>query len=702
MLSEKNGTNHPLFIHPGHPWPLGSSITKRGVNFSVAAPNATEIQLVLFKNETDQEPNQIIPLKSINKSGEYWHIEIEGLGEGCLYGFKVFNSDNHNISNASNKILLDPCARAIGGWNTYNRNKCMGTQDNKDSCLKSIVCERNEFDFNSHPRPKHKWENTVIYELHLGGFTKGKESNISLELQGTFLGLKEKIPYLRDLGITTIELLPIFSFDISDAPYGKQNFWGYSPINWFTPHNRYVAGNNPLLARNQVRDLVAACHDNEIEVILDVVYNHTSEGGKNGPIISWKGFGDDIYYHKNEKSEYLDVTGCGNTIAANHPIVRKLIIESMKCWTIELGIDGFRFDLGVALTRGKDLMPLENPPLFEEIEAEPEFSEIKLISEPWDCGGLYKIDNFPARKVSTWNGHFRDDIRKFWKGDKSSTWPLKSRLNGSQDIYNLKESTHFSINFITSHDGFTLNDLVSFNAKHNYANGEGNRDGENHNNSWNHGIEGPTNDNKLILLRNRQKRNMMTTLLLSPGVPMLLMGDEFNRSQGGNNNTWCQDNPLGWMIWDHLSCDHQMQQFVQKVLRLRKNFPELFSPKKVFHDYQTNTKDTQDYFSIRWHGIKLNNPDWSNWSHTISYSIHDCNQLALAWIALNSYSKPMKFEIPETESEWVEHINTSYTNHEDLTLKTLPKGQKDIEVINKSLVVALSKEYSERILASSS
>ena len=299
------------------------------------------------------------------------------------------------------------------------------------------------------------------------------------------------------------------------------------------------------------------CHKNGIEVILDVVYNHTTEGDKNGPTISWKGFGESTYYHKNKQDEFLDVTGCGNTIAANHPIVRHLILESIRCWSNELGVDGFRFDLGIALSRGKDLAPLDLPPIFEEIESDPLLTDLKLISEPWDCGGLYRLSDFPAKRISTWNGHFRDDLRRFWKGDKNSTWPLKDRLVGNPGIYkDSKDSVKKSINLITSHDGFTLADLVSFNKKHNLSNGESNRDGENHNNSWNHGFEGPSTNQEIKELRLRQQRNLFSSLLLSPGVPMILMGDEVGRSQGGNNNAWCQNSPIGWMIWNHEDCDN--------------------------------------------------------------------------------------------------------------------------------------------------
>ena len=441
MLQKKDGTHSCSPFLKGKPWPLGSSLTPRGVNFAVTATDASKIELLLFSNEDSKEPNTIIDLNKSNHNNNYWHIEVTGIGEGTLYAYRVFRDSNLD-QNISKKILLDPCARAITGWNSYKRSSCVGNINNINSCLKGIVCEREEFDFISHPRPQHKWSNTIIYELHVGGFTKNPKANVSSSKRGTLIALKEKIPYLKELGITTIELLPIFAFDPSDAPLGRKNFWGYSPINWFTLHHEYILGDNPLEARNQIRELVAECHDNNIEILLDVVYNHTSEGNQEGPFISWKGFADYMYYHRNKKGEYLDVSGCGNSIAANSPMAKKLILESMKCWSRELGFDGFRFDLGVALSRGKDLVPLENPPLFEDIESEPELCGLKLISEPWDCGGLYKLSDFPASNIATWNGHFRDDIRRFWKGDKNSTWPLKDRLNGSSLLYEKDNSPH--------------------------------------------------------------------------------------------------------------------------------------------------------------------------------------------------------------------------------------------------------------------
>tara|TARA_Y100001968_G_scaffold267191_1_gene257036 strand:+ start:3184 stop:5259 length:2076 start_codon:yes stop_codon:yes gene_type:complete len=686
-------------INLGKAWPLGSTLTKRGVNFSIAAPNASKVELLIFNSSDSQTPSKVISLLDTHKSGDYWHIEVEGLKVGCAYGFRVFNTNKSNHKQFyPDQVLLDPATRAISGWDVYKRNSINNTSSNIDQCLKSIVTERDEFDFYSHPRPRHPWNKTIIYELHVGGFTNQEHTGLSKGKKGTFLGLIEKIPYLKELGITTIELLPIFAFDPFDSPSGVSNYWGYSPINWFTPHISYVKGQNPLEARNQFRELIACCHENGLEVIIDVVYNHTTEGNQEGPVISWKGFDDSLYYYKNKKGEYLDVSGCGNSIAANRPIVRKLIIESMKCWANELGVDGFRFDLGIALTRGDDLYPLDLPPLFEEIESEPSLSELKLISEPWDCGGLYRLSDFPARRIRTWNGHFRDDIRKFWKADKSSTWNIKDRLMGSPNLYKEEEKyTNKSINFITSHDGFTLNDLVSFEEKHNLANGEKNRDGDNHNNSWNNGVEGPSTKREIEVVRNKQKRNLLTSLILSQGVPMILMGDEVGRSQGGNNNTWCQNNALGWMIWESEKCDLDLKKFLQRLIIIRKTFPEFFSPSIPFDNkYSSNENNLTNKLWLEWHGIHLGKPDWGSWSHTIAYSINSGNQGSALWLGLNAYNQEMYFELPSPISPWRKILDTKLTSSNQLGSKAI-ENPKEVLIESRSLVLMIADEFAKKI-----
>ena len=660
--------NHHQGIHIGHPWPLGASLTSRGVNFSVVAPLATRIELLLFADGEASEPARVVELDQRHRSADHWHVEVEGLGLGSCYGYRAFGPlqpGGHGFN--PSKVLLDPCARAIAGWQSYQRGGAVGAAPNTGHCLKGVVTERDRFDFSHAPRPRHSWQKSVIYELHVGGFTQGPGCPVPAQLHGSLLGLIPTIPYLKDLGITTIELLPVMAFDPNDAPAGRHNYWGYSPLSWMAPHPDYLVGDDPLSGRDQVRQLVTACHRAGIEVLLDVVYNHTTEGNQDGPTLSWRGFCDRLYYQQSAKGDYQDVSGCGNTIAANRPLVRRLILESLRCWATELGIDGFRFDLGIALSRGDNLAPLDAPPLFEEMEADPDLGDLKLISEPWDCGGLYRLADFPARRVATWNGRFRDDLRRFWKGDEKTCWTMAQRLSGSPDLFtNTPVHPGQCITFLTAHDGFTMADLVSFNGKHNLANGEDNRDGDNHNNTWNHGVEGPSSDPAITALRERQLRNLLTSLLLAPGVPMLLMGDEVRRSQGGNNNTWCQDNPLGWMHWQPDTGDLALRLFLQRLLQLRAHLAGLFNPELPLDDKPQRRSGDRGHLWRQWHGVELASPDWASWSHTLAWSLNDSQQGPLVWCGMNAYSKAMHFELPSCRQGWLRVIDTALPPGEDL------------------------------------
>ena len=665
------------------------------MNFSLAAPAADRIELLLFRNGSDRVPEQVIELDGRrHRSGDYWHVEVEGLNEGCCYGYRVFGPlapGAHGF--CPSKVLLDPAARAITGWDVYDRVLATGPSPNAHACLKGVVSERQRFDFEAHPRPRHSWQRSVIYELHVGAFTRASDSGVDPSNRGTYQGVIEKLPYLQELGVTAIELLPVFSFDPADAPPGRDNVWGYSPLNWFTPHHGYCSGDDPLQARNEMRQLVAACHDAGIEVLLDVVYNHTTEGNRHGPTLSWRGVADSIYYHQNSEGEYLDVSGCGNSIAANDPISTQLILESMRCWAVELGIDGFRFDLGIELSRGAQLKPLDHPPLFTAMEADPELSDLKLVSEPWDCGGLYRLNDFPAKRIATWNGHFRDGLRRFWKGDEHSTWALAQRFKGSPDLYDGKAvAMGHSVNFITAHDGFTLADLVSYNRKHNLANGEDNRDGDNHNNSWNHGLEGPTTEPEVLALRRRQQRNLLSTLLLSRGVPMLLMGDEVGRSQGGNNNTWCQDSPLGWMVWNEDHCDLELKLFLKRLLKLRQALPQLFNP--LIPARETTKKHPQDHTDLwrQWHGVDLSKPDWASWSRSVATSLHMGSHGAVIWMGFNAHKEALDFELPIPASPWTRVIDTSLPAPQDFPDQPVPFRGVTIPMQSRSFVLLVAQD----------
>ena len=679
-------------VHRGQPWPLGASITRRGVNFSVVAPLATRVELLLYPHGEAREPQRVVELGNGHRSGDHWHVEVEGVGLGSCYGYRVYGplqQGGHSFN--PSKVLLDPCARAIAGWQGYQRGAAVGAVPNTGSCLKGVVTERERFDFDAAPRPRHSWQRSVIYELHVAGFTQGPGCPVPAERQGSLLGLIDTLPLLQELGITAIELLPVMAFDPSDAPAGRQNHWGYSPISWMAPHPDYLVGDDPLTARDQVRQLVTACHQAGIEVILDVVYNHTSEGNQHGPTLSWRGFGDSLYYQQSIEGHYQDVSGCGNTIAANRPLVRRLILESLRCWATELGVDGFRFDLGIALSRGDNLLPLDQPPLFEAMEADPELADLKLISEPWDCGGLYKLADFPARRVATWNGRFRDDVRRFWKGDENTAWSLGLRLSGSLDLYQPRlPHPGQCLTFLTAHDGFTLADLVSFNGKHNLANGEDNRDGDNHNNSWNHGVEGPSSDKAVLALRDRQLRNLLATLLLAPGVPMLLMGDEVRRSQGGNNNTWCQNNPLGWMHWQPDGGDLALRTYLQRLLHLRRHLLDLLNPELPLAERPQRAAAEPAGLWRQWHGVEVGQPDWAEWSHTMAWSINDSVQGPLLWCGMNAYCRAVHFALPVCPTGWLRVIDTALPAGEDLPASFSPWKPRGAPLESRSLMLLVS------------
>ena len=667
-----------IHLNKGKPFPLGSSLTSQGINFSLVATNAEYVEILLFEKEDSISPKSIFKLDQTHNKGPYWHAEIKNLDEGCIYAFRVKQKNNEINNNYEKKVLLDPCSRGITGWGSYKRENALKTQENTNSCLKSVVCDRKLFNFKDYPRPKHSWEETIIYELHIKAFTESTDKD-----ESCFKKFLKKIPYLKELGITTIELLPIFCFDPTDAPNGLKNFWGYSPINWFTPHFEYLSNESAEKNREEFRRFVEECHKADIEVILDVVYNHTCEGDSKGPAISWKGIDENLYYFIGKDKNYQDVSGCGNTIAANRGLVRKLIIESLKCWASELGVDGFRFDLGIALSRGENLSPLDNPPIFEDIECEPELIDIKFISEPWDCGGLYKLGDFPSKNTFTWNGHFRDDLRRFWKGDKDTAWNMSDKIKGTPSIYKKDNIFPKSINFITSHDGFTLKDLVTFNRKHNFANREQNRDGDNHNNSWNHGTEGPTTNLLINDLRKRQQKNLILSLLISKGVPMILMGDEIGRSQGGNNNSWCQNNLLGWMNWEHGQQDLELLEYFKYVIKIRKKLINIFNP-SFFPNNQTN----ENIPTYHWHGTKLDSPDWSSWSHTVAFSINKGNTSPLVWIGLNAYSKSIDFPLPKCKYNWLKVIDTSMSEiFEPLTI-----NEKFVSIKSRSSLLIISEE----------
>ena len=501
--------------------------------------------------------------------------------------------------------------------------------------------------------------------MHCRGFTRHPSSGVAPAKRGTYAGLIEKIPYLQDLGITAIELLPIFAFDEDDGPTGLGNYWGYQPLSFFAPHCGYSSRPEPLGALDEFRDMVKALHRAGIEVVLDVVYNHTTEGNENGPTICFRGLANETYYIlAADRSRYADYTGCGNTLNANESIVRRLILDSLRYWVEEMHIDGFRFDLAAVLSRDEEGRPLASPPVLWDIGSDPILANVKLIAEAWDAGGLYQVGHFAGDSWKEWNGRFRDDVRGFLKGDNGMAQAMGYRLTGSPDIYSYEaREPEQSINFISCHDGFTLNDLVSFNGKHNEANGEQNRDGSDANLSWNCGVEGPSIDAEVERLRNRQIKNFLTVTLLSTGTPMLLMGDEIRRSQGGNNNAYCQDNEISWFDWTLLEKHADIHSFARSLISLR------LSRDLPIDEPDTTLAELLQRQPFQWHGVKLDMPDCGDESHTLAATVRPLGYPTLLHIIINAYWEALEFELPaladETES-WRRCIDTYLDPPDDI------------------------------------
>ena len=564
----------------GISFPLGATVHPDGVNFSVYSKGSEVVELLLFNAPDDPKPGRIIEMdRRINRTYYYWHVFVPGIRAGQIYAFRARGpfdpARGHRFD--PEKVLLDPYGRCIGLPAVYSRDAARVRGDNAEYAMKSVVTDPGSYDWEGDAPPRTTYARTIIYELHVGGFTRHPGSGVTPAKRGTYAGLIEKIPYLKDLGISAVELLPVFAFDEQAAPPGIRNYWGYQPVSFFAPHPGFSSLKDPLGALDEFRDMVKAFHRAGIEVILDVVYNHTAEGGADGPTFSFRGLSNEAYYIlQPDKALYADYTGCGNTMNANEPVCRRIILDSLRYWVQEMHVDGFRFDLASILSRDKDGRPMLSPPVLWDIESDPVLANVKLIAEAWDAGGLYQVGDFVGDSWKEWNGRFRDDIRAFVKGDNGMASAVAHRLTGSPDIYRHEErEPEQSVNFITCHDGFTLNDLVSYNTKHNEANGEENRDGSDSNLSWNCGAEGPSRDPEIERLRKRQIKNFFALTLLSVGTPMLLMGDEVRRTQMGNNNAYCQDNEISWYDWGLMATHADIHRFVKTAHR---HSPESLPP----------------------------------------------------------------------------------------------------------------------------
>jgi isoamylase len=654
---------------PGSNFPLGATLLQGGVNFSVFSKNAETVELLLFDAAEDPGPSLTIRLDPRkNRTYHYWHVFVPGIGPGQLYGYRVHgpNAPERGLRFDPGKVLLDPYGRAVVVPKSYSRVAASRAGDNCATAMKSVVMDPGTYDWEDDAPPRIPFVRTIIYEMHVRGFTAHPNSGIPAKKRGTYAGLIDKIPYLQDLGITAVELLPVYHFDEQDAPPGFRNYWGYAPLSFFAPHPAYSSRSGPLGPVDEFRDMVKALHRAGIEVILDVVYNHTAEGNHEGPTLSFRGFQNDAYYILEPDRQYFsNYTGCGNTLDASNPYVRRMIIDSLHYWVTEMHVDGFRFDLASILTRDEKGCPLANPPVLWDIETDPVLAGVKLIAEAWDAAGLYQVGSFIGDSWKEWNGKFRDDVRSFLKGDRDSVSRFASRLLGSPDIYGHEErEPEQSINFVTCHDGFTLNDLVSYNSKHNEANGEDNRDGSNDNLSWNCGVEGPADDPVIERVRNRQMRNFFTVSLFAYGTPMLLMGDEVRRTQQGNNNAYGQDNAISWFDWDLVKKYSGLHRFVKRLIRARLHREvSLEDPGLTLNQLLEESK-------ITWHGVKLHQPDWSADSHALALTVRSLEGRYMVHMMFNGFWEQLEFELPPTldlaGGAWKRMIDTSLEPPDDI------------------------------------
>ena len=648
--------------------PLGASVRPDGVNFSVFSKDATLLELLLFDAADAAEPSRTIPLDpKAHRSYHYWHAFVPGLRPGQLYAYRAYGpfAPERGLLFDSDKVLLDPYALGVSVPEGYNREAARFPGNNAAGAMKSVVVDPGQYDWEGDVPLRTPFVETVIYELHVRGFTQHQNSSVSPATRGTYTGLIEKIPYLKDLGVTAVELLPIFQFDRFDAPAGRVNYWGYQPVSFFAPHHAYSSRTDPRGVIDECRDMIKALHRAGIEVILDVVFNHTSEGGRDGPTFCYRGLANDFYYLlQDDRSQYADYTGCGNTLNANHPIVRRLIQDSLRYWVTQMHVDGFRFDLASIMSRDEMGRPVPNPPILWDIESDPVLAGTKLIAEAWDAAGLYQVGSFVGDTWQEWNGRFRDDVRHFLKGDEGSVPAIAARLQGSPDLYGHEErEAEQSINFVTCHDGFTLNDLVSYNQKHNEANGEHNRDGSNDNLSWNCGTEGPTDDGEIEAIRNRQVKNFFALALLAAGTPMLLMGDEVRRTQRGNNNAYCQDSDISWFDWSLLDRHRDIHRFVKELIAFRQR-------RDVVADGARWTLNQMlDCARIEWHGVALDRPDWSHQSHSLAFSLESVGGRFRLHGMLNAYWEPLVFEIPlhgDSPHTWRRCLDTALASPHDI------------------------------------
>lgn len=676
----------------GFPLNLGARVEAGGVNFALYSRNADSVKLTLFDDSRDEQPAEEIDLSPIlNRTGDIWHIFVEGAGHGQLYGFKVNGPRKAKLGFRffPRKILLDPYARTVADLNGLPKSVVIG----------------NNFDWEGVPKPRISLENSVIYETHIRGLTIHPSSGA--RHPGVYLGVIEKIPYLKELGITAVEFLPLQEFNHRENPRRSPltgetmgNYWGYSTIAFFAPKASYCSSGDCGEQVDEFKLMVRELHRAGIEVILDIVFNHTAEMKPRGPVYNFRGIDNRAYYLiKKDRRRCLNLTGCGNTFFCNHPAAAALILDCLKYWVTEMKVDGFRFDLATIFNRNRRGDWWEAPPLLMWINNDPVLRNVKLISEPWDAAGGYKVGSFGGEKWCDWNDRFRDDVRRFWRGDEGTVGGLATRLAGSADLFHSKGTPLRSINFITCHDGFTLCDLVSYKRKHNLANGHRNRDGARENLSLNCGKEGETDDHKIVRKRIKMAKNFLTILLLSQGTPMLLGGDEFLRTQKGNNNPYCQDNEISWYNWELLKQNEEIFRFCRELIKFRKRHPAL-RRRTFFIGADASPSRLPD---INWFSHNGKRQDWKSENKTLACLIDGSRTATGAeqddndfYLMFNSSVRARNFRVssPGNGKKWHLAINTAANSPEDIFTPgeepTTP--DKGIYLLNsQSAVVLINK-----------
>lgn len=689
----------------GRAAPLGATPLAEGINFCLMCRHGTSVHLIILPMGADDVLAEIPLDARKNRTGDLWHIHVYDLPKIFRYGWRVDGPEGPTHRYDPDLILLDPSCTAVSDGSRWGANgHHFNPANHSPGSHRRSLYVRRSYDWREDSPLVTPMEDSIVYELHVRGFTVHPSSMVMKP--GTFAGLIEKIPYLKELGITAVELLPVFEFDEDDCVFvnpesgqNLKNFWGYNSIAFAAPKAAYADSGAEHGQVNEFRDMVRAIHEAGIEVILDVVFNHTGEGDDRGRTYSFRGLDNNLYYLLGAGGTYLNLSGCGNTVNCNHPIVRDLILTCLRFWIGEMHVDGLRFDLASVFGRDRNGNVLVDPPIVEMISEDGLLRDTKLIAEPWDAAGLYQVGSFPhfGGRWSEWNGRFRDDVRRFWRGDPGLAGALATRICGSSDLYEHSgRLPSHSLNFITCHDGFTLWDLVSFNQKHNDANGEQNRDGMNENLSWNCGVEGPSRDPNVLGLRKRQAKNLLTTMMISQGVPMLLAGDEFLRTQQGNNNAWCQDNELSWIDWRLKESNADFFRFTTMLIALRKRHPAL--RRRTFLRGSGVNNDLRA--DILWHGVEPFNPDFSTGSRTLAFSL-DGTQTEREpdrdfYVACNAWIDPIKFRIPRSPNgkRWRRAIDTSLSAPLDIQGEDegpIVAADTLFEVAGHSMIVLISE-----------